>query len=64
MIQYLGEAYSIDSEIGAARLEKYKVNPCTYLMSTSHNEVIDPARRGNMARFINHSCDPNCETQK
>ena len=64
VIQYLGEAYSIDSEIGAARLEKYKVNPCTYLMSTSHNEVIDPARRGNMARFINHSCDPNCETQK
>lgn len=64
VIQYLGEVYSIDSEIGEARLEKYKSNPCTYLMSTSHNEVIDPARKGNLARFINHSCDPNCETQK
>ena len=64
VIQYLGEVYSIDSEIGSSKLEKYKSNPCTYLMSTSHNEVIDPARKGNMARFINHSCDPNCETQK
>lgn len=64
VIQYLGEVYSIDSDIGVARMEKYKANPCTYLMSTSHNEVIDPARKGNMARFINHSCDPNCETQK
>jgi hypothetical protein len=64
VIQYLGEVYSIDSEYGCTRLERYKENPCTYLMSTSHNEVIDPARKGNMARFINHSCDPNCETQK
>lgn len=64
IIEYLGEVFSIDSEIGRARLEKYKTQPCTYLMSTSHNEVIDPARKGNMARFINHSCDPNCETQK
>ena len=64
MIQYLGEVYSIDSDIGRARLEKYKSEPCTYLMSTSHNEVIDPAKKGNLARFINHSCDPNCETQK
>lgn len=64
IIQYLGEVYSIDSERGRARLEKYKANTCTYLMSTSHNEVIDPAYKGNMARFINHSCDPNCETQK
>lgn len=34
------------------------------MMKLGGNEVIDPTYKGNMARFINHSCDPNCETQK
>ena len=33
-------------------------------MKISGNEVIDPTFRGNMARLINHSCKPNCVTQK
>jgi len=34
------------------------------MMKITQNEVIDPTFRGNQARFINHSCDPNCITQK
>jgi len=27
-------------------------------------QLIDASKKGGLARFINHSCDPNCETQK
>jgi SET domain-containing protein len=33
----------------------------TFLFSVGDDEVIDAAVGGNDARFINHSCDPNCE---
>ncbi|MCJ1312409.1 hypothetical protein MMC25_006083 [Agyrium rufum] len=36
----------------------YKDNKCYYLMSFEQNMIID-ATRGSMARFVNHSCNPN-----
>jgi len=35
-----------------------------YFMTLNSNEVIDACHKGNIARFTNHSCEPNCETQK
>ena len=64
VIQYIGEVYSIDSPYGQKKLQEYKNSTCTYLMSLTKNEVVDPTSKGNFARFINHSCEPNCETQK
>lgn len=56
--------YSADSEIGQRRINKYKNSNCTYVMQIESGEVIDPTYHGNVARFINHSCDPNCKTIK
>ena len=35
-----------------------------YFMALSGDEILDASRKGNVSRFINHSCEPNCETQK
>jgi hypothetical protein len=35
-----------------------------YFMSLSSSEVIDACIKGNLGRFINHSCEPNCRTEK
>ncbi len=34
----------------------------TYVFGLNETTMIDAARNGNDARFINHSCEPNCET--
>jgi len=34
----------------------------TFLFSLDNGDVIDAGTGGNEARWINHSCDPNCET--
>ncbi len=33
----------------------------TFLFTLNDDYIIDANRQGNSARFINHSCDPNCE---
>jgi hypothetical protein len=33
---------------------------CRYIMELDTNTVIDARYKGNVSRFINHSCDPNC----
>ncbi|MDB5188200.1 MAG: nuclear protein [Candidatus Kaiserbacteria bacterium] len=34
-----------------------------YLFEIDEKWTIDGSKRGNLARYINHSCDPNCETE-
>ena len=63
-MQYVGEVFSVDSDLGQERVKLYKNSTCTYLMKTTNSEVIDPTFYGTIARFINHSCEPNCVTQK
>ncbi len=36
----------------------------TFFFSLDNGDVIDAGRGGNESRWINHSCDPNCETNE
>jgi uncharacterized protein len=33
----------------------------TFLFALDNGDIIDAGKRGNAAKYINHSCDPNCE---
>lgn len=35
-----------------------------YFMTIDAENTIDASRMSNLARFMNHSCEPNCQTQK
>ena len=39
-------------------------NNHTFLFSLENGQVVDGAQGGNSARWINHSCNPNCEVQE
>jgi histone-lysine N-methyltransferase SETD2 len=60
-MEYLGEVLS-QSEF--QKRMKTHSSPHFYYMTLKTDEIIDASVKGNLARFINHSCDPNMETQK
>ena len=44
--------------------EPLKRHSLKHVCSFASPQILDATRKGNLSRFINHSCDPNCETQK
>ncbi|KAH7445464.1 hypothetical protein KP509_01G010400 [Ceratopteris richardii] len=64
VIEYCGEV--ISSEEARTRSQNYESEGMqdAYIISLSGSEFIDATRKGSLGRFINHSCDPNCETRK
>ena len=60
IIEYAGER--ITPEEGDARyFEDGMRRHHTFLFTLDARTVIDGKRGGNESRYINHSCDPNCE---
>ncbi|OVA03854.1 SET domain [Macleaya cordata] len=64
LIEYVGEVldlhtYEVRQKEYASRGQKH-----FYFMTLNGSEVIDACAKGNLGRFINHSCDPNCRTEK
>uniref|UniRef100_A0A8C9XS07 Histone-lysine N-methyltransferase, H3 lysine-36 specific n=1 Tax=Sander lucioperca TaxID=283035 RepID=A0A8C9XS07_SANLU len=62
--EYVGEV--IDEEECRARIRHAQENDiCNfYMLTLDKDRIIDAGPKGNQARFMNHCCQPNCETQK
>ena len=61
VIEYLGERVS--HQAADARYEdKDPRDNHTFLFTVDAKTVIDAGVNGNEARYINHGCDPNCES--
>jgi SET domain-containing protein len=61
IIEYTGERVS-HAEADRRYADKDADDNHTFLFIVDGRTVIDAGINGNEARFINHSCDPNCET--
>ena len=66
VVEYVGEV--LDMKMCHERLQRaHETRTQHFYMLTLDSKnglVIDAKEKSNHARFINHSCDPNCETQK
>ncbi|KAM3830927.1 histone-lysine N-methyltransferase NSD3 isoform 2-T2 [Vipera latastei] len=62
--EYVGEL--IDEEECRLRIKRAHENNVTnfYMLTVTKDRIIDAGPKGNYSRFMNHSCNPNCETQK
>ena len=60
IIEYLGDR--ISHAEADRRYENKGDDGHTFLFIASNRTVIDAGIGGNDARFVNHHCDPNCET--
>ncbi|CAH8675669.1 unnamed protein product [Schistosoma rodhaini] len=64
VIEYVGEV--IDFSEFRRRIRRYERlgHAHHYFMAVESDRFIDAGSKGNWARFVNHSCEPNCVTQK
>ncbi|TKY90631.1 hypothetical protein EX895_000629 [Sporisorium graminicola] len=63
--EYRGEVINL-GEAAKRVTEEYKATGNFYLLDydSAAGELLDGGRKGNITRFANHSCDPNCRIEK
>jgi len=61
VVEYLGERIS-HKEADGRYAEKGSQDNHTFLFTVDAKTVIDAGVNGNEARYINHACDPNCQS--
>lgn len=64
LMEFVGEI--LNHREYRSRVKQYakEKNVHSYFMALKPDEILDATYKGNHSRFINHSCNPNCETQK
>ena len=63
VIEYLGE--TIRQKVADVREKRYEevgIGSC-YMFRIDDDLIVDATKKGNIGRFINHSCDPCCVTK-
>ncbi|KAJ3183536.1 Histone-Lysine N-Methyltransferase ash1l [Geranomyces variabilis] len=63
VLEYRGEIISQETCLDRMR-DQYAHLENHYFLNYSRGEVIDGCRKGTDARFVNHSCEPNCHIEK
>ena len=58
IIDYAGELVS--NKVSEKREDRYLKKGCIWVFRVNRNWSRDAAVGGNVARFINHNCKPNC----
>ncbi|MFA6235236.1 MAG: SET domain-containing protein-lysine N-methyltransferase [Bacteroidota bacterium] len=62
IIEYLGERISVE-EADRRYDDDASEYPHVLLFSVDEHTVLDGAVGGSDAKYLNHSCEPNCETE-
>ncbi|XP_053698668.1 nuclear receptor binding SET domain protein [Sabethes cyaneus] len=62
VIEYVGEVINNDELARRVQQKKEQKDENWYFLTVDSELTIDAGPKGNLARFINHSCEPNCET--
>lgn len=64
VIEYVGDVINIEEYERRTREMNARGETDTYFMEIDKSRIIDARHAGNKSRFVNHSCQPNCELQK
>jgi serine/threonine protein kinase len=62
IIEYTGVA--IQKSYLDAMFRRYRMERMLYIMALDSDVYIDARKKGSIARYINHSCEPNCAVHR